>query len=89
MNAGLEALSLLLETPWKVVPYCKSAFGSVAPALELPVLSGVGRGMLPTFPKQQGGGSFHCYYQYSLDCGYQILWQAWQFHQGGALGWIW
>ena len=61
MNAGLEALSLLLETPWKVIPYCKSAFGSVAPALELPVLGGVRRGMLPTFPKRQGGGSFHRY----------------------------
>ena len=61
MNAGLEALNLLLETRYRVIPYCKNAFGNAAPALKLPVLGGVQRGMLPTFPKRQGGGLFHRY----------------------------
>ena len=88
MNAGSEALNLLPETQKRVVPYCKIAFGNVAPTLELLGLGGMWRGMLPTFPKRQGGGSFHRYYQDSLDCGYPILGQAWQFLQGGVLGWI-
>ena len=62
MNVGLEALNLLPETQKRVIPYCKNTFGKAAPTLMLPVLSDVWRGMLPTFPKRQGGGSFHCYY---------------------------
>ena len=73
MNAGSEALNLLPETQKRAVPYCKSAFGNVAPTLKILGLSGVQRGMLLTFPKRQGGGSFHRYYRYSLDCGYLIL----------------
>ena len=76
MNADLEALNPLPETQKRVVPYCKNAFGNVAPTLKLPVLGGMRRGMLPTSPKRQGGGLFHRYYRYSLDCGYQILWEA-------------
>ena len=62
MNAGLEALNLLPETQKRVVPYCKNTFGNAAPTSKLSVLSGVRCGMLPTFPKRQGGGSFHRYY---------------------------
>ena len=62
MNVGLEALNILPETQKRVDPYCKNAFGNAAPTLKLPVLSGMQRGMLPTFPKRQGGGSFHRYY---------------------------
>ena len=58
MNAGSEALNLLPETQKRVVPYCKIAFGSVAPTLKLLGLGGMRRGMLLTFPKQLGGGSF-------------------------------
>ena len=54
MNVDLEALNLLPETQKRVIPYCKSAFGNVAPTLKLLGLGGVRRGMLPTFPKQQG-----------------------------------
>ena len=56
---GSEALNLLPETRKRAVPYCMIAFGNVAPTLELLGLGGVWRGMPPTFPKQQGGGSFH------------------------------
>ena len=77
MNVGLEAPNLLPETQKRVIPYCKNAFGNVAPTLKLLVLDSVWCGMLLTFPKRQGGGSFHCYYQYSLGCGYPILWHAW------------
>ena len=62
MNAGSEALNVLPETQKRVVPYCRSAFGNVAPTLKLLGLSGVWRGMLLTFPKQQGGGSFRHYH---------------------------
>ena len=88
MNVGLEELNLHPETQKRVVPYCKNTFGNAAPTLKLPVLSGMRYGMLPTFPKRQGGGLFHRYCRCSLDCGYQILWQACQFRQGGALRWI-
>ena len=50
---GLEALNLLPEIQKRVVPYCKSVFGNVAPTLKLLVLGGVQRGMLLTFPKWQ------------------------------------
>ena len=59
MNAGSKALNLFPETQKRAIPYCKIAFGNVAPTLELLELSGVGHGMLPTFPKRQGEGSFH------------------------------
>ena len=88
MNAGSEALNILPETRKRAIPYCKIAFGNVAPTLELLGLGGMQCGMLPTFPKWQGGGSFGQYYRDSLDCGYPILWQAWQFLQGDVLGWI-
>ena len=54
MNAGSEALNILPETQKRVIPYCKIAFGFVASTIELLGLGGVRRGMLPTFPKQQG-----------------------------------
>jgi hypothetical protein len=57
MNAGSEALNLLPEAQKRAIPYCKITFGNVAPTLELG-LSGVWHGMLLTFPKRQGGGSF-------------------------------
>ena len=57
MNAGLEALNLLPETQKRVISYCKSVFGNVAPTLKLLVLGGVRHGMLLTFTKRQGGGS--------------------------------
>ena len=59
MNAGSEALNLLPETQKRAVPYCKSAFGNVAPTLKLLGLSGMWHGKLLTFPKWQGEGSFH------------------------------
>ena len=58
MNAGSEALNLLSETLKRAIPYYKIAFGNVAPTLELLELGGVRHGMLPTFPKRQGGARF-------------------------------
>ena len=79
----------LLPEPRKIaVSYCKITFGNAALTSELLGLGGVRCGMLLTFPKRQGGGSFCRYYGDSLDCGYPILWQGWQFLQGGVLGWI-
>ena len=62
MNAGSEALNLLPEAQKRAIPYCKITFGNVAPTSELLGLGGVWVGMLLTFPKQQGGGSFCQYY---------------------------
>ena len=54
MNANSVALNLLPETQKRVVPYCKSAFGNVAPTLKLLGLGGMRRGMFLTFSKVAG-----------------------------------